>query len=203
MSVQAFTWVMEHSEARLAARLTLMSIANHCDSYGENSFPSVGLIAKEAKISDREVQRSLRILVQLGELKIYPGTGPRGAHMYSLPLMRGDKLSPDNLSGVTNTTKWGDKSGGAIRNNRHEPKIKSSSNPRSPLAGGAAAATGVQLTSRDLRNVAKEIREIYEAPSAHLMPEDEVFNLACERFCLNPDEVRAAMGKKHPERVSA
>lgn len=136
MSVQAFSWVMEKSESRLAARLTLMSIANHCDSAGENSFPSVARIAREARISEREVQRSLRILVELQELSIGFGQGPKGVHMYSLCKMTGDNLSPitpDKLSpmgvtnptgGVTNPPKRGDKLGHAIRNNRHEPSLK-------------------------------------------------------------------------------
>jgi hypothetical protein len=128
MSVQAISWVLEHSESRRASRHVLISIANHCDSAGQNSFPSVSTIARESKISDREVRRSLKILIELGELAIERGTGPHGVNMYSMPKMMGDKLSSVRLSGVTSgrevvtfDPKRGDKSDHAIRKNRPEP----------------------------------------------------------------------------------
>lgn len=89
MSWQATVWVMEFSVSQYGSRLTLLSIANHCDARGENAFPSIPVIAWEARLKDRAVQRALPELVELGELFIVPGAGPAGSHLYSLPGMRG------------------------------------------------------------------------------------------------------------------
>src|SRR5690348_2532602 len=87
MSVQAMGWVFENSESRLGPRHVLLSIANHADRYGRNAFPSVRTIAHEARLSPREVQYAIPILVDLGELLSQRGAGPGGANLYSLPKM--------------------------------------------------------------------------------------------------------------------
>jgi hypothetical protein len=138
MSVQAIVWVLENSESRLGPRHVLLSIANHADREGCNAFPSVATIAKESNLSDREVQICLPILVELGELEIIRGVGPRGAHIYSLCKMRGAKISP-----VKNSSLRGEKSGSAIRKNRPEPSLtpysppfKNQANPKCSHCGG-------------------------------------------------------------------
>ena len=70
MSVQAISWVLEHSKARLGARLVLLSIANHANGEGENAWPSVSRIADEAGMSPRQVKNLLPELERLGELEI-------------------------------------------------------------------------------------------------------------------------------------
>lgn len=129
MSVQALSWVLDRSKSRLAARLVLLSIANHANERGDNAWPSVRTIAREAHVTDRQVQRALVTLVGLGELLIIHGAGPGGAHVYQV-FMGGDKLSPPP---VTFTTGRGDISDGAIRKNRPEP---SKANPPTPLKKG-------------------------------------------------------------------
>lgn len=85
MSVQAIAWVLEHSESRLGARCVLMSIANHAKADGTGSWPSVKTIAKEARLSDREVQYATAELRRIGELSVQISAGPKGVNMYSLP----------------------------------------------------------------------------------------------------------------------
>jgi hypothetical protein len=85
MSVQALSWVFDHSESRLAARHVLLSIANHANSSGRDSWPSIPRIAKEAKISCREVYRCLQELVTIGELRIQNSAGPHGCNLYTMP----------------------------------------------------------------------------------------------------------------------
>ena len=70
MSVQAMTWVLEFSESRLGARHVLISIANHADRTGRNSYPSVRTIARESRLSEREVQYAVPDLVKLGDLYV-------------------------------------------------------------------------------------------------------------------------------------
>jgi hypothetical protein len=84
LSVQALSWVFEHSESRLAARHVLLSIANHAKTDGSGAWPSISTIAHESRLSSREVQRSLRELKQLGELEIRVGAGPRGTNLYRI-----------------------------------------------------------------------------------------------------------------------
>ncbi len=69
MSVQALTWVFDHSQSRLAARLALLAIANHAGSDGWAD-PSLFTIACEARLNEREVQDAIRELEASGELSV-------------------------------------------------------------------------------------------------------------------------------------
>lgn len=110
MSVQAISWVLENSESRLGPRHVLISIANHADRLGKNAWPSVATIARESRLSEREVQYALRDLVKLGELKVERSAGPKGTNLYSLTLMQ--EFAPrkvctpakSDIEGVQNTT---------------------------------------------------------------------------------------------------
>lgn len=127
MSIQAIAWVIEHSEAKLGARLVLLSIANHADARGENAFPAVETIAREARMSARTVQYAIKELERSGELVIERGAGRSGTHLFTLPGImqpglplkpRGAKSAPSqNLQGcnpeqggVQDTTKRGEES---------------------------------------------------------------------------------------------
>jgi Helix-turn-helix domain len=130
MSVQAIAWVLESSTSRLAARLVLLSIANHANATGDNAWPSIPRIAGEAHLSERQAQRAIKELCTLGELIVYLGAGPSRSNVYRV-VMDGDKLSPPL---VTNRTFDGDKSGSAIRINRPEPSKPIT--PPTPLKKG-------------------------------------------------------------------
>lgn len=117
MSVQAISWVLDCSEAKYADRLVLLSIANHCDKFGREAWPKQETIAAEARVSKREVIRSVQSLQALGELTVVKGSGKIGRHEYQLRKMLGDNLSPtqvtdchlESSSQVTNATVPGDK----------------------------------------------------------------------------------------------
>ena len=70
MSIQAIAWVLEHSLSEDTERLVLISIANHVDPNGENAWPLVRIIAREANCSERQVQRAIASLVRRGELEV-------------------------------------------------------------------------------------------------------------------------------------
>lgn len=93
MSVQAISWVFDHSESELAARHVLLSIANHADKFGQNSWPSFPTISQEARVSEKTVQRSIKELMEMGELSVNIGAGPHRSNLYSLCKMQGDNLS--------------------------------------------------------------------------------------------------------------
>jgi hypothetical protein len=92
--------------------------------------------------------------------------------------------------------------GNAIRNPQKsdsESESNSSSKrtaPISPLQGtGAASTSFVRPNSRDLRNVAKEVEKINATKIAGHCDEEDIFNLACARWNLDPDAVRSAAGR--------
>lgn len=95
LSVQAISWVLDYSEARLGPRHVLISIANHAKSDGSGAWPSVSTIARESKLSEREVRYALRELEKSGELRTQRGKGPHGCNLYSLAAM-GQTLQGQN-----------------------------------------------------------------------------------------------------------
>jgi Helix-turn-helix domain len=98
LSVQAISWVLDYSRAKLADRLVLISIANHARKDGTGAWPSIQGIAEEAHVSRRQAQRSVRALIELGELAIEEGAGRRGTHVYRLPQMSpGQIVAPRHL----------------------------------------------------------------------------------------------------------
>jgi len=151
MSVQALSWVFENSESRLGPRHVLLSIANHADRYGRNAFPSVRTIAREARLSPREVQYAIPILVDLGELLSERGAGPGGTNLYSLPKMGAAKSayakSAEGVqTGVQNPTR--------NKEEQKQPSTKTLPNP--PLQGGNK---NLKLSRRDHTRIARWIQE--------------------------------------------
>ena len=106
MSVQAIGWVLEHSESQHSARLVMISIANYAKADGSGAWPSIATIARDARITDREVQLSIKDLERQGELQDERGAGPNGTNLYSV-LMRGENSSP---GGVKNIHRGGEES---------------------------------------------------------------------------------------------
>lgn len=78
------SWVLDYSESKLADRLVLLAIANHCDRYGRDSWPLHTTIAAEAHVSVREVVRAIQALTELGELSVEKGAGEIGKNRYTL-----------------------------------------------------------------------------------------------------------------------
>ena len=159
MSVQAIAWVLEKSQSRLAARLVLLAIANHADADGVDSWPSVRAIAREARITERQVQRCLPSLIALGELKMLIGMGPHGTNSYAIPALAATR-GGDNLSPPTNGKCHppGDKSDGAIRKNR--PLTVQTLNPPAPASAGGRIPGN---RNRDLLRIDQEVRQIARA----------------------------------------
>lgn len=69
MSVQALTWVLEHSVAEHSARLVAIALANHAGTDGANAYPSIGTIAREARLGESTVRQAIDRLIDLGELR--------------------------------------------------------------------------------------------------------------------------------------
>jgi hypothetical protein len=108
MSVHVTSWALRHSKSRLGDRLVLLVLADHAKDDGTYAWPSVPTIATQSNLSDRQVQRCLQNLVELGEIELQ-GKSKSGTHIYAVAGFiaheRGDNLSPPaEPLGVTSTT---------------------------------------------------------------------------------------------------
>jgi hypothetical protein len=100
MSVQAMSWVIDHSRQKGANLLCLLMIANHARSDGTGAWPSIAMLAGECRMSERQIKRIIPLLAESGELRVDPDKGPRGTHLYTIAGMPGrDKLSPQSPRG--------------------------------------------------------------------------------------------------------
>jgi Helix-turn-helix domain len=181
MSVQAMSWVFQHSRSHLASRLVLLAIADCADDQGEKAWPHIATIARKAHVSERQAQRAIKELCVIGELRVELEAGPRRSNVYQLR-MEGDNLSP---SRVTNHTNKGDISGGAIRKNvLNHPKATTP--PKSPPCRGG-------LTDRKIGRVLKAIERRkgawigLEGSELDRRTDDIIRGEGCD-----PDEFRAA-----------
>lgn len=84
MSVQAITYVLDHSEAAGSDRLVLIALANHACSEKAECWPSVRLLAREARCSERTVQYALRELEHAGRIRRQKAKGPQGTTRWRL-----------------------------------------------------------------------------------------------------------------------
>lgn len=101
MSVKVMSWVFDHSESTGNERLVLLAIADHANDETWSCWPSVARLAVKAKVSERTVQRAIRSLVELGEIGIGEGTGPRGTHRYTVYPQGRQIDTPPGVSGAT------------------------------------------------------------------------------------------------------
>lgn len=113
VSVQAVSWVLEHSRAEHSERLVLISLANHASTDEALAFPSVDTISRESRLSRRSVQGALGRLLALGEI-VEAGRTRFGTRCFKLP-MGGAKSAPAQdlrpgkicAEGAQNTTSGG------------------------------------------------------------------------------------------------
>lgn len=75
MSIAVSTKVWRHSRLKGTSLLILLALADWSDDEGR-SFPSIRSLAGKARISERQTQKQLDHLRQLGELEVHLGMGP-------------------------------------------------------------------------------------------------------------------------------
>jgi hypothetical protein len=124
MSIEAVSWVLRHSEAKLGARLVLIALADHAHPDGSEAYPAVETLARHTRLSRRAVQSALRTLEAEGEI-IPDGVGRNGTNCYRLT-MGGAKSAPredDDTGGRSSRREGGE---AASPNPSVEPSTKSS-----------------------------------------------------------------------------
>lgn len=76
-------WVLDKSEARLGARLVLLTLAEYAHDDGTKAFPSVETISRKARLSERGTQDALRKLEADGMIR-KTGTTRHGTSIYTV-----------------------------------------------------------------------------------------------------------------------
>ncbi len=93
MSVQAMSWVFDHSMSEGTHRLVMLSIANHAGARGGSAWPNRETISGESRVSVSTVKRAIRDAEEAGELLVYPGAGVSEGrnkpNRYEMPLVPG------------------------------------------------------------------------------------------------------------------
>lgn len=82
MSIRVMSWVWEHSRAAGIDRLVLLAIADAANDDGAQAWPSGETLARKTGVNLRTVQRSMRRLVDLGEVSVKTNAGKNGANVY-------------------------------------------------------------------------------------------------------------------------
>jgi len=101
MSVRVMSWVWEQSKAEPTDRLVLLAIADCANDAGAEAYPSMATLVKKTGLHERSVQRSVKHLVDIGELSIQPHAGPRGCNRYRIRMTPGSVQPPnDNTPGT-------------------------------------------------------------------------------------------------------
>ena len=105
MSIRVMSRVWERSRQSGGALLVLLAMADFADDQGL-AFPSIGTLARKARLSERQVQRVLAELAAAGELVVRPGAGRQGSHLFRVTVGAAtpapDKTSPpDRMSPPT------------------------------------------------------------------------------------------------------
>ena len=93
MSWQATNWVIEHSRHKGSALLVMMCIANCANEDGSDAFPSGDRLARDTRLTRRQVLRIIDKLEQSGEIAVRRSAGRLPNH-YAFPLMNSEEMSP-------------------------------------------------------------------------------------------------------------
>lgn len=103
MSVRAMQAVWQHSQQSGGALVLLLAIADNAHDDGDSAYPSIGTLAKKARMTERNVNILLKQLEADGELSITRSDQPNRPNTYRvlLPgLADPEKISPEKSSGV-------------------------------------------------------------------------------------------------------
>lgn len=184
MSVESLAIALHHSRAKGAAKLVLIGIANHDGDGG--AWPSVATLAKYAHVTERNVQKAVKELEALGEVRRLVSEG--GLHstanhlrpnLYKFLLRcpadcdrstnhrrRNDAVAPDLFTGVSLATPGVAGDRGGVSEATPEPSMNQTTNypeetqviARTSLGGQPTYAAAIADKCKMRRNQA----HIYE-----------------------------------------
>lgn len=102
MSIFITSHAWKNSASSGSTLLVLLAVSDFADDNGV-AYPAVTTLAKKARASERTVQYALRELIEMGELAISRGEGPKGCNLYRVLIsgMKGaDFAGGANSAGV-------------------------------------------------------------------------------------------------------
>lgn len=102
MSIKVMSYVFEHSDAKLADRLVLLTLADYAHDDGRYAFPSVETIARKSRVGVSTARGCLRSLESAGEIR-HVGETKHGTRMYTvlMPKLGTPESGPPSESGAT------------------------------------------------------------------------------------------------------
>jgi hypothetical protein len=144
--------VWEHSQAEKEGLLVMLALADHADDSGY-CYPGIERIARKCRVSSRTVQRHLKSLCEIGELRIERGRGVtvQGGvtNRYQITVSEsGDKLTPGDKTPpevVTKSARSGD------RALTYKPSVE----PSEETSGGLFSDEIVKEVAENERNLEK------------------------------------------------
>jgi hypothetical protein len=129
---------LHHSRAKGAAKLVLLGIANHDGDGG--AWPSIKTLAKYAAVTDRQVQKILKDLEELGEIRRHLNEGgDRRTSEYERPNLYEFLLAcPEDCKGDKNHTSLD----GTPRNKGGRPRKAVDKSPETPVSSTTPPVLG-------------------------------------------------------------
>ena len=78
------SWVIERSQHKGSCFVVLLMIANHAHADGNGAWAGYETLAREARITVRQVLNIIPVLERSQELKVERGAGPHGTNLYTV-----------------------------------------------------------------------------------------------------------------------
>jgi hypothetical protein len=203
VSIEAIAVCLHHSRASGTDKLVLLGIANHEGDGG--AWPSVGTLARYANCTERNVQRSIANLIELGEVQVERQAGgndgtrqDRRPNLYRVTVrcpgscdgtsrhrVRGDAHDTPSRNGVTSTVARGDAHvANGVTPTSPEPSLQPSGKPlpatprqKDILFESVAECCGIALGSITRTSRGALNRAVKELREVDATP-DQVANVA-------------------------
>lgn len=204
MSVHVLSWVLRNSEEKLGRRLVLIVLADYANEDGSLAYPSVATIARDTRLSERQVQYCLRGLEEAGAIK-QAGKRSNGTVTYQV-VMGGANIAPggavDCTGGVQSTT-----GGGAVGCTRstQDPPLTHQEEVHTGAALEPAAPKGiaspVNADSPDNRPTKVSGKKVTDTEYGHAVAVLAQFNInaGTRYFAKTYIEMIIRRMREHPE----
>jgi hypothetical protein len=92
MSIEATSAVWKRSRQKSGTLLVLLALADYTNSDGI-AWPAMSTLARKARMSKRNAQRSVRVLEKTRELLVYKNQGRKGSNIYRILLVNVESTS--------------------------------------------------------------------------------------------------------------
>jgi Helix-turn-helix domain len=101
MSIELTNAVWNRSTRRGTELLVLLAIADYVNDQKGVAWPGVPTLAQKTRLSERQLQRTIRALERSGELKVFRNAGPKGTNFYRICIAGDARASDMTVTGVS------------------------------------------------------------------------------------------------------